>query len=78
MAVNIFHTTNLVSSVTVSPSDTHTQVSHNSQFKELSQSQNLGDSPDEILNHFKSKYVSRLANGHLTINSFRNKFDQTS
>ena len=43
-----FHATNLVSSVTVCPNDANTSVSQNSQFKEQSENQNLGDSPDEI------------------------------
>ena len=43
-----FHATNLVSSVTVCTNDANTSVSQNSQFKEQSENQNLGDSPDEI------------------------------
>ena len=38
------HAANLVSSVTVSPNDADTSASQNSQFKEQSENQNLGDS----------------------------------
>ena len=37
--------------------------------------QNSGESPNEIMHHFKIKSVSRLANDHLNINSSCNKFD---
>ena len=70
-----FHATNLAPSVRVSPNDTDTSVSQNSQFKEQFESRNLGDSPNEILHHLKFKNVNRLVIGHLNINSLRNKFD---
>ena len=70
-----FHATNLAPSVRVSPNDTDTSVSQNSQFKEQSESRNLGDSPNEILHHLKFKNVNRLVIGHLNINSLRNKFN---
>ena len=70
-----FHATNLASSVTVSPTDTDTSVSQNSQFKEQSENQNLGDSADEILHHLKLKNVNRLVIGHPNINLLRNKSD---
>ena len=45
------------------------------QLKEQSQKQNPGESPDEILHHFKLKKMNRLAMGHLNINSLLNMFE---
>ena len=73
--IDRFYAQNLALSVTVSPNDADTSVSQNSQFKEQFENQNLGDSADEILLHLKLKTVNRLVNGHLSINSLRNKFD---
>ena len=55
-----FHAPNLASSVTVTSNDADTSVSQNSQFKEQSENQNLGDSADEILRHLKLKNMNRL------------------
>ena len=57
------------------PNDADTSVSENSQFKEQSENQSLGDSADEILRHLKLKNVIRLVIGHLSINSLRNNFE---
>ena len=70
-----FHATNLVLSVTVSPNETDTSVSQNSQLKEQSENRYLGDSQDEILRHLNLKNVNRFVIGHLNINSLRNKID---
>ena len=69
-----FSIPNLASSVAVSSNDADTSVSQNSQFKEQSEKQNLGDSADQILRHLKLKIVNRLV-GHLNNISLRNKFD---
>ena len=66
-----FYATNLVSSVTTSPNDADASVSQNLLFKEQSEIQNSGDSPDEILHHLKLKNVNRVAVGHLNIISLR-------
>ena len=54
---------------------TQIHVFQNSQSKEQSENQKLGDSPDEILHHLKLTNVNSLAVGHLNMNSLRNKFD---
>ena len=62
----------------VSNSSSHdavTYIPQNSQFKEQSENQNLGDGADETLHHLKLKNMNRLVIGHLNINSLRNKFD---
>ena len=70
-----FHAPHLPSSVTVSPNDAHASFSQNSQFKEQSENENLGDIADEILRHLKLKNENRLVTGYLKINFLRNKFD---
>ena len=48
-----------------------TSISQNSQFKEQSENQKLGEGADGILRHLKLKIVNRLVIGHLKINSLR-------